>query len=202
VPPPFIGRELSLFPNTFSTLLLAYEKTDFVKFIHGLKTEGSTVFAPTNRAFAKLGPHANAFLFNTEKGLGYLKALLKYQIVANATLYSDAYYDNHGKKDLLETQDVQHFDLTTLLHDLPIRVDIKRWGGWVRFWVNGFNRVVVRDGVARNGVLHVVEKLPIPPHKHHSAADDEDGEIAVEDLIERLAAYVDEEDSSQDWSDL
>ncbi|OIW22958.1 fasciclin domain-containing protein [Coniochaeta ligniaria NRRL 30616] len=202
VPPPFVGRELSLFPNTFSTLLLAYEKTDFVKFIHGVKTNGTTVFAPSNHAFAKLGPRANAFLFNTEKGLGYLKALLKYQIVANATLYSDAYYDNYGKKDLLETEDVQHYDLTTLLHDLPIRVDIKRWGGWVRFWVNGFNRVVVRDAVARNGVIHVVEKVPIPPHKHHGAADDEDGEIDVEGLIERLADYVEDADRPQDWSDL
>jgi uncharacterized surface protein with fasciclin (FAS1) repeats len=204
VPPPFVGRELSLFPSVFSTLLLAYEKTDFVKFIHGVKANGTTVFAPTNRAFARLGPRANAFLFNTEKGLGYLKALLKYQIVANATLYSDAYYDGHGKKkDLVEAEDEHHFDLTTLLHDLPISVDIKRWGGWVRIWVNGFTPVVVRDGVARNGVIQVVAKVPIPPHKHHGAAGDDYGEIEVDDLIERLRDYVDEdEDRSQIWSDL
>lgn len=211
VPPPFVGRELSLFPNTFSTLLLAYEKTDFVKFIHGVKTEGTTVFAPSNHAFARLGPRANAFLFNSEQGLGYLKALLKYQIVANATLYSDAYYDKHAAggedrdedHDRVEAEEAQHYDLATLLHDLPIRVDIKRWGGWVRFWVNGFTRVVVRDGVARNGVIHVVDKVPIPPHKHHhDAAEDEDGEISVEELVERLGDYVDDEESSQDWSDL
>jgi uncharacterized surface protein with fasciclin (FAS1) repeats len=204
VPPPFVGRELSLFPNVFSTLLLAYEKTDFVKFIHGVPMNGSTVFAPTNRAWARLGPRANAFLFNTETGLGYLKALLKYQVVANATLYSDAYYDGHGgKKDLLDAEDVRHFDLATLLHDLPIRVDIKRWGAFVRFWVNGFNRVVVRDGVAKNGVIQVVGRVPLPPCKRHEAtSDDEDGEIDVEDLKERLAEYVDGEDRSRDWSDL
>ncbi|KAB5582240.1 fasciclin domain-containing protein [Coniochaeta sp. 2T2.1] len=202
VPPPFVGRELSLFPNVFSTLLLAYEKTDFVKFIHGIKTNGTTVFAPTNKAFQRLGPRANAFLFNTEKGLGYLKALLKYQIVANATLYSDAYYENHGKKDAaVRTEDVVHYDLTTLLHDLPIRVDIKRWGSFISFWVNGFTRVVVRDGVAKNGVIHVVEKLPIPPHKHHdSAEDDLVGEIEVDDLIERLKDYVEAEE--QEFEDL
>lgn len=198
-----VGRELSLFPSAFSTLLLAYEKTDFVEFVHGLKMDGTTVFAPTNRAWAKLGPRANAFLFNTEKGLGFLKALLKYQIVANATLYSDAYYDSHGGKDLDAAADERHFDLTTLLHDLPIRADIKRWGGWVRFWVNGFTPVVVRDGVSRNGVVQVVGKVPLPPHKHHKAADEDYAEVEVEDLIERLAPYVDEEPSREhDWSDL
>jgi uncharacterized surface protein with fasciclin (FAS1) repeats len=209
VPPPFVGRELSLFPNVFSTLLLAYEKTDFVKFIHGVKTEGTTVFAPSNRAWSRLGPRANAFLFNTEKGLGYLKALLKYQIVANATLYSDAYYDAHDDTTV-EVAEERHFDLTTLLHDLPIRVDIKRWGGFVRFWVNGFTPVVVRDGVAKNGVIHVVAKVPLPPHKHNdgaAAAGDDYGEVEVEDLMERLAPYVDQEeqekkDDSRDWSDL
>lgn len=214
-----VGRELSLFPNAFSTLLLAYEKTDFVEFIHGVKADGTTVFAPTNRAWARLGPRANAFLFNTDKGRGFLKALLKYQIVANATLYSDAYYDARGKKvedhllvgSAAAAADERHFDLTTLLRDLPIRVDIRRWGGWVRFWVNGFTPVVVRDGVARNGVVHVVGKVPLPPHKHHhgAAADDDDdddyAEVEVEDLIERLAPYVDEEQSQeqeQEWSDL
>lgn len=208
MPPPFVGRELSLFPNVFSTLLLAYEKTDFVKFIHGLKTDGTTVFAPSNRAWTRLGPRANAFLFNTEKGLGYLKALLKYQIVANATLYSDAFYDAHAEKEEpFQAEEERHFDLTTLLHDLPIRVDIKRWGGWVRFWVNGFTPVVVRDGVARNGVVQVVAKVPLPPHKHHDGeAEDDYAEVEVDDLIERLAPYVEqgeeEEDNSRDWSDL
>ena len=207
MPPPFVGRELSLFPNVFSTLLLAYEKTDFVNFIHGLKTDGTTVFAPSNRAWARLGPRANAFLFNTEKGLGYLKALLKYQVVANATLYSDAFYSATDKDASFRAEDERHFDLTTLLHDLPIRVDIKRWGGWVRFWVNGFTPVVVRDGVARNGVVQVVAKVPLPPCKHHGdgASGDDYAEVEVDDLIERLAPYVEggqEEDNSRDWSDL
>lgn len=199
VPPPFVGKELSLFPNVFSTLLLAYEKTDFVKFIHGVTANGTTVFAPSNRAFARLGPRANAFLFNTEKGLGYLRALLKYQIVANQTLYSDAYYSAAGGAEKTEAV---HYDLTTLLHDLPIRVDIKKWGLFVRFWVNGFNRVVVRDGVAKNGVVHVVERVPIPPHKHHrEGVDTDDGEIEVEELVARLEGYVDAEEG-RDWSDL
>lgn len=85
MPPPFVGRALTLFPSKFSTLLLAYEKTNFTQFIHGVKMTGSTVFAPDNAAFAKLGPAANAFLFNTEKGLGYLKGILKVSTMSSFT---------------------------------------------------------------------------------------------------------------------
>jgi hypothetical protein len=54
-----IGRVISLFPAQFSTLLLAYDKTDFVKFVHNVKMNGSTVFAPSNSAWERLGPKAN-----------------------------------------------------------------------------------------------------------------------------------------------
>lgn len=51
---------------------------------------GGTFFAPTNLAFKKLGPKVNAFLFS-RWGEKYLKALLKYHVVLDRTLYSDAY---------------------------------------------------------------------------------------------------------------
>lgn len=54
-----IGRVISLFPAQFSTLLLAYDKTDFVKYVHHIKMNGSTVFAPSNKAWERLGPKAN-----------------------------------------------------------------------------------------------------------------------------------------------
>lgn len=187
IPPPMVGRELSLFPSKFSTLLLAYEKTDFVSFIHAQKMNGTTVFAPSNRAFARLGPAANAFLFNTKKGKGYLKALLKYQIVANATLYSDAYYGG-------DVEDVGnghwHVDLPTLLGDKGIAVDVARWGAFVRMRVNGYVPVVLQDGIAKNGVVQVVGRVPIPPHKHHK--HDSEGEIEVEELMERLDGYLED----------
>lgn len=205
VPPPFIGREFSLFPSHFSTLLLAYEKTDFVSFIHGLKLYGSTVFAPTNAAFRRLGPRANAFLFNTEKGRVYLRALLKYQIVANATLYSDAFYKNGGDGKV-DASERYHVDLTTLLHDKPIAVDVTRWGVFAKIVVNKYVPVVVRDGIAKNGVIQVVGRVPIPPHEHHKEGrkdEPEDGEIDVEDLKSRLEGYVDDGGSQYEWmSDL
>jgi uncharacterized surface protein with fasciclin (FAS1) repeats len=71
---------------------------------------GGTFFAPTNLAFAKLGPHVNAFLFS-RYGQKYLKALLKYHIVANHTLFSDAYYPpkkGDGETELLDGHHVRN----------------------------------------------------------------------------------------------
>ncbi|GKT59688.1 fasciclin domain family protein [Colletotrichum tofieldiae] len=198
IPPPLVGRELTLLPSQFSTLLLAYEKTDFVKFIHGVKSTGTTVFAPSNNAFARLGPKANAFLFNTEIGLKYLKALLKYQIVANATLYSDAFYRPDDKKDA-KVMEHYHVDLPTLLDGKNIAVDVATWGGWTKVKLNGYIPIVVADGIAKNGVIHVPGRVPIPPHKHK--VDYVDGEITVEDLKERLSEYVENKKKEPDWLD-
>lgn len=199
VPPPMIGRILSLFPTEFSTLLLAYEKTDFVKFIHNVEMTGSTVFAPGNRAFAGLGVKVNAFLFNTEKGLKYLKALLKYHIAPDVTLYSDAVYDERGDKDNdAEAEAREHFDLKTLLGDAHVGVDTVKFAGFTVVKVNGFSNVVIRDAPGKNGVIQVVDKVLIPPCKHKHDTD-EDGffeqEMTVEDLMERLSDYVDEDES-------
>lgn len=209
VPPPFVGRELSLFPGKFSTLLLAFDKTDFTAFIHGQVLNGSTIFAPDNRAFQKLGPAANAFLFNTETGLKYLKAILKYHVVANETVYSDAYYSSSSasEEDDSKAQDDvgrghYHLDLPTLLGDKRIALDVARWAGFIRVKINGYIPIAVQDGIAKNGVIHVPANVLIPPHKHHKGGDDEssvDGEISVEELKERLAGYVEgEEEEGQD----
>ncbi|KAI0013790.1 FAS1 domain-containing protein [Xylariaceae sp. FL0662B] len=245
VPPPSARKLISLFPTKFSTLELAAEKIGFGHHRHEggdgdegaeEKLTGLTFFAPTNTAFQKLGPAANAFLFNTPKGLGYLKALLKYHIVVNETLYSDEYYGkqtpqpevcnddedgrvqesrrsvHHGQcakhERLLFQQsgdDVQqnsdgthhnghhHLDLPTLLDDKSIAVDIARWYGFIKFKLNGQVEVAVQDGLARNGVVQVVNTVLIPPHEHKHKGD-LDGEISVEELMERLGPYVEEEE--------
>ncbi|ROW15861.1 hypothetical protein VPNG_02570 [Cytospora leucostoma] len=198
VPPPFVGRELSLFPGKFSTLLLAYDKTDFVSFIHNVPLNGSTVFAPDNAAFAKLGPAANAFLFNTETGLKYLKAILQYHIVANDTLYSDAYYpsaDRNGGGEVGHGH--YHLDLPTLLPEKHVAIDVARFAGFIRVKINGFIPIKVQDGVAKNGVVHVPAHVLIPPHKHGENAEQVGGEISVEELKERLADFIEDDDKSE-----
>ncbi|KAJ3533420.1 hypothetical protein NM208_g7994 [Fusarium decemcellulare] len=210
VPPPMIGREISLFPAQFSTLLLAYDKTDFVKFVHNVKMIGSTVFAPSNEAWQRLGPKANAFLFNTEKGKKYLKALLKYQIVPNTTVYSDEIYygDEDAEKNAkkrsknLKTTGNFHIELPTLLEEKSVGVDIHSWKGWTSIVVNGAVAVGFQDAIGKNGVIQVVKNVPIPPYKKQPHASVIDGEIEVEDLMERLQDYVEveeDEDESQDW---
>ncbi|KAI8632814.1 FAS1 domain-containing protein [Xylariaceae sp. FL1651] len=226
VPPPPAGRILSLLPSKFSTLLLAVEKTGLAHLghehgrhgkhddtTHKQKT-GLTLFAPTNLAFRKLGPAANAFLFNTEKGLGYLRALLKYHVVVNETLYSDAYYGLKGHSedltsvlqldDNLEQDGVKggkhnghfHIDLPTALGDKSLSIDIARWYGFINMRINGHIDVAIQDGIAQDGVLQVLNSVLIPPRepKRDGAwTEDEHGWISVEELVERLQPYVEEE---------
>jgi uncharacterized surface protein with fasciclin (FAS1) repeats len=172
-------------------LVLAAETTAVGKELHGLATTGATIFAPTNRAFEKLGPRANAFLFNTDKGRGYLKALLKYHVVVNETLYSDEYYGK--ERDGLDT-DASHYhiDLPTLLPEKSLNIDISRFAGFVDIKINGRTHVTHQDIIAKEGNIHVVDTILIPSHKHRSEYE-EDKEMEIEDLMERLDPYVDGE---------
>lgn len=167
------------------------EKTDFVSYVHDLHFEGATIFAPGNRAFARLGIRANAFLFNTEKGLGYLKAIVKYHVAPNATLYTDAFYDKTGT-DEEKMMSHQHFEVKTLLKGASVGVDIGKWGIFSRMKVNGFAGVPVDDVPAKNAVIHVVDRVLIPPHRHGHAEEQvqEDEEMSVDELKERLADYL------------
>ena len=92
VPPPKAADIIQFLPGEFSTLELGLAKTGVFKYINDTSTHaGGTLFAPSNFAFQKLGPKIEGFLFS-KYGLKYLKALLKYHVVADQTLYSDAYY--------------------------------------------------------------------------------------------------------------
>ncbi|KAI0886015.1 FAS1 domain-containing protein [Annulohypoxylon maeteangense] len=210
-PPPPTKLLISLFPSKFSTLELAAHKSGFIPHHHHHSNTthpaltGLTFFAPTNTAFKKLGPRANAFLFNSPKGLHFLRALLKYHVVANETLYSDAYY-GHQKvpSDSAEfggevgehTADGHfHIDLPTLLGDKHIAVDIARWHGFIRVKLNGHVGVAVQDALTKDGVVQVVDTVLIPPHprKHRGVWDGESERgISVDELVERLGPYVEE----------
>jgi len=204
IPPPSQTSIIRLLPGQFSTLALALETTGLGEELDGLKRSGGgTLFAPTNHAWTALGPRANAFLFS-EKGRKYLRALVKYHVVVNETLYSDAYYrGGDGSGDKEEVVRVGggywHVDLPSLLEGKPISVDVKTWKGFVSIVVNGFVRVVVRDGVADDGVVQVVGRVLIPPHKHHGGhgvSGAEEGEMSLEELKARLEPYLEESEPS------
>ncbi|KAK0666317.1 FAS1 domain-containing protein [Cercophora samala] len=195
VPPPSQEKIISLLPNTFSTFSLGLEKTELSVPDH----KGGTLFAPTNSAWRRLGPRANAFLFSPH-GLKYLKALLKYHFVVDQTLYSDAFYGERKDEKAVRRERVDggkywHVDLETLLDDKAVAVDVKRWKGWVSIVLNGFTKVIFQDGVASDGVVQVVGKVLIPPHGHHGhAGEDDDEDIAVEELKGRLERYVEKDE--------
>jgi uncharacterized surface protein with fasciclin (FAS1) repeats len=161
-----------------------------------------TFFAPPNGAFQKLGPRINAFLFS-KYGEKYLKALLKYHVVANATLYSNAFYGPHKSDVLVGTEDEVgadatpyiHYDLPTLLEDKSLAVDVTRYGPFIGIRINGFTRVVVSDGIAKDGVIQAVNNVLIPPKAGMPgmAAEFWQGEeMSVEEFKERLGPYVDD----------
>ncbi|KAK4145748.1 fasciclin domain protein [Dichotomopilus funicola] len=225
IPPPSQTDIIRLLPSQFSTLGLALESTGLGEELASLpRSGGGTFFAPTNAAWNKLGPRANAFLFS-ERGRGYLKALVKYHVVVNETLYSDAFYrgdggkhgegedENEGGSDKVSLgggrrggrhhgggQDrYRHVDLPSLLDGKPISVDVKRWKGFVSIVANGFSKVQVRDAVADDGVLQVVGNVLIPPHGHDHGGHEgsEDAEVSVEELKSRLGPYLEEEDEEK-----
>ncbi|KAH6628441.1 fasciclin domain protein [Chaetomium tenue] len=234
IPPPRQTAIVRLLPAQFSTLALALERTGLEGELGGggeggggeggggeggggegggegvlVRSGGGTLFAPTNKAWARLGPKVNAFLFS-EVGKGYLRALVKYHVVLNETVYSDAYYRG-GEKEKGEGEEdgegvgggYWHVDLPSLLHGKPISVDIKTWKGFVSIVVNGFVRVVVRDGVADDGVIQVIGRVLIPPHKHHDGHGGvEKEDMSVEELKERLEPYLEESEQSREQEDM
>ncbi|KAK3079147.1 hypothetical protein LTS18_005614 [Coniosporium uncinatum] len=218
IPPPSTLRILNFAPQDFSTLLLGLGETGFLSELNSTAHNGGTFFAPSNFAFKKLGPRINAFLFS-KYGRKYLKALLQYHVVHNQTLYSDAYYSANGESESIvfpkdgsmDTSDDHHgdgpskgyfhFDLPTLLEDKSLSVDVGRYGPFISMRINGFSRVVVQDGVAKDGVIQVVGDVLIPPKKVGGAEVQQwmGEELSVEELKERLAPLVeDDEDVEED----
>jgi uncharacterized surface protein with fasciclin (FAS1) repeats len=158
------------------------------------------LFAPSNWAFQKLGPKINAFLFS-KYGEKYLAALLKYHVVANQTLYSDAFYRSSKDSDseLASAaggvpKGVFHVDLPTLLTEKSLSIDIARYGALISMKINGFASVAVQDGIAKDGVIHVVSSVLIPP-KTPGGKDEESegGEMDLEEFKDRLIPFLEDE---------
>lgn len=133
-------------------------------------------------------------------GEKYLKALLKYHVVANQTLYSDAFYkekSSSGEGEVGEEgipKGYFHVDLPTLLEDKSLSIDVARYGGLISIKINGFSSVAVQDGIAKDGVIHVVSSVLVPPKTPggEQESEEEVREMDVEELKERLESFVQE----------
>ena len=70
-------------------------------------------------------------------------------------------------------------------------VDVARYGRFIRIKINGFATVTIEDGVARDGVIHVVSNVLIPPKQLGGMEQQWQGEeLSEEDLVERLEPFV------------
>lgn len=154
-------------PSHFSTFALGLEKTGLINHITDKNRLGGTTFAPTNAAFEILGSRANEYLFSAG-GEKCLQALLEYHLVPNQTLYSDVLYDQHGVVHEFgsEKHDSSvHIKMPTLLKKRDLGVDVAWPGFSVVMRVNGLNRVMVHDVLGRDGVVHIVDRVLVPPEK-------------------------------------
>lgn len=79
-----------------------------------------------------------------------------------------------------------------MLEDKSLSIDIARFGGLISIKINGFSSVSVQDGIAKDGVIHVLSSVLIPP-KTPGGAMWAGEELEVEDLMERLIPYTNEE---------
>ncbi len=124
--------------GSFTTLLAAAEAAGLVE---TLKGEGPlTVFAPTDEAFAAL-PEGTVETLLLPENRDRLVAILTYHVIAGAVMSGDL-------SDDMTAATVQGADITI---DLDTGV-----------MVNDAN-VVTADIEASNGVIHVIDKVIMPP---------------------------------------
>ncbi|KAL2429847.1 hypothetical protein ABEF95_003308 [Exophiala dermatitidis] len=200
LPPPKVVDILSLLPGEFSTLDLALEKTGLYPLFNDTsKHKGGTLFAPSNWAFQRLGPRINAFLFS-KYGQKYLKALILYHAGDNITLYSDAIYklDTDSPPHHKVPKGFIHVDIPTGLEGKSLSIDIGRYGRLITMKINGFTRVSVLDGIAADGVIHVVPNVLIPPKTPGGPGVAEDN-MDLDEFKARMAPLVDGEDDNSEW---
>jgi uncharacterized surface protein with fasciclin (FAS1) repeats len=140
------ARPATATPNIVQTAVKAGSFTTLVKLVKQAGLVGTlsgkgpfTVFAPTDAAFAKV---PKATLAALAKDKAKLKAVLLYHVV----------------KGKVTAAKVVKLDSATTLEGADVSIAVK--GGKV--YVGGA-RVVTPDVKASNGVIHVIDKVLLPP---------------------------------------
>jgi uncharacterized surface protein with fasciclin (FAS1) repeats len=138
--------ETAVSSGNFRTLVTAVQAAGLVE---TLKSSGPfTVFAPTDEAFGKLRPGTVESLL---KNLPKLKAVLTYHVLAKRVSAADA---------LALTKGGQEVRVPTV-QGSPIRVHSE---GLVRKHVMVNDATVVTPDIpASNGVIHVIDRVILPP---------------------------------------
>lgn len=143
--------------DVFSTLVEAVTAADLVDVLSGDGSGPLTVFAPTNEAFAAL-PAGTLESLLLPENKDKLIDILKYHVVAANALSSS----------LTST------DLETLEGD-TVAIDLS--GAGVK--VNDAD-VVIADIIASNGIIHVINKVLLPPDDTNMTVTDPTGMTATD----------------------
>ncbi|EZF21924.1 hypothetical protein H112_05095 [Trichophyton rubrum D6] len=145
-----------------SKLRKALIDTDVAVTVNDTSTHvGQTIFAPTNKAFDKLGSKANQFLFSPY-GKEYLRALLQYHIVANQTMFSNLLLPHNGAAQIpLENGSKIHLPTLLPSHNLSVTVEMN--GPRVSPKINNAVSIESHDIVVMDGVVHKIDTVLLPP---------------------------------------
>lgn len=110
----------------FSLLRKALDDTGLALIVNDTSTHnGQTLFAPSNKAFEKLGKEVNSFLFGPW-GRELLRALLEYHVIANETLFTNSHFKANGRGPGLINNDVApRFEVRFLFFPLFYSVSCK-----------------------------------------------------------------------------
>ncbi|KAI9020329.1 Fasciclin domain-containing protein [Hyaloraphidium curvatum] len=148
IPPGPVTRHLSRLPRVFGLFILAARKAELSGTLDNSKA--ITVFAPTNRAFAKLGWKTLRFLLSPP-GYATLRKVLSYHVSADLA-YSPVVFE-HG-----------HADLKTLEGGvLKLKVEKKQWHDkeFDAIVINEASTVIFPDVPVANGAVHVLSDVLI-----------------------------------------
>ncbi len=127
----------------FKTLVAAVQAAGLVD---TLKSPGPfTVFAPTDEAFAKLPAGT---VDNLLKDIPKLKSILTYHVVSGRVMSTDVVKMKRAKT--VEGEEV--------------KIDASTWHGHSMPKINDA-QIVKADIVTDNGVIHVIDKVLMPPMK-------------------------------------
>src|SRR5512138_436376 len=129
--------------GNFKTLVTAVQAAGLVE---TLKSPGPfTVFAPTDDAFAKL---PQGTVDNLLKDIPRLKSILTYHVVA-------------GK---VTSADVVKLKTAKTVEGEDVKIDAATWHGRKTPKINDA-QIVKADIMTDNGVIHVIDKVLMPPMK-------------------------------------
>jgi uncharacterized surface protein with fasciclin (FAS1) repeats len=159
-----------------------------------------TIFAPTNAAFAKVNDEILAYLQSPD-GADKLHELLLYHIVPH-----HVYPSVHLAAQSQSSSQSQDSDASSTMRPTPMKLQTMLKGRDITAVVVGVNeeiegsmrssttstihlhgdntaKVVVADQLARNGILHMISKVLLPPHRPDASTKTTD--------MKDVAAFVD-----------